>query len=102
MNAIDTNHRRNDLHMEEKYPILVWPVTASHAEGHEARMVLAAAKRVQEHLNQRPTALIFPFERNDHDDVLAYNHVPPKRVFTIKTQYKFIGRMKPRQFSLDE
>jgi hypothetical protein len=32
----------------------------------------------------------------------SYNHVPLKRAFTVQATYKFIGKLKPRQFPLDE
>ena len=32
----------------------------------------------------------------------SYNHIPTKRVFTVQATYKFIGKLKPRQFRLDE
>lgn len=32
----------------------------------------------------------------------SYNHVPPTRAFAVKATYKFIGKLKPRQFPLDE
>lgn len=30
------------------------------------------------------------------------NHVPIKPAFTVQATYKFIGKLKPRQFPLDE
>ena len=32
----------------------------------------------------------------------SYNHVPLKRAFTVQATYTFIGKLKPRQFPLDE
>jgi len=32
----------------------------------------------------------------------SYNHVPPKPAFTVQATYKFIGKLKPRRFPLDE
>ena len=29
---------------------------------------------------------------------MEYNHVPPKRVFTVETTYKYMGRMKPKPY----
>ena len=78
---------------------LGWSSEASQAQGTEAFKVLAAAQKVQQHLDEQPTVLIL---RMEGDDALSYNHVAPKRVFSVKTQYKYIGRMKPRQFPLDE
>lgn len=33
---------------------------------------------------------------------LSYNHVPAKPTFSVQATYKFIGKLKPRQFPLDE
>lgn len=81
------------------YPAQAWSGSASRAEGPEAYQVLEAWQRVQQHLGERPTVL---FLRVEGDDALPYNHIAPKRVFSVNAQYKFIGRMKPRQFPLDE
>lgn len=32
----------------------------------------------------------------------SYNHVPLKPAFTVQATYKFIGKLKPRRFPLDE
>ena len=32
----------------------------------------------------------------------SYNHVPLKPAFTVQATYKFIGKLKPRQFPVDE
>ena len=32
----------------------------------------------------------------------TYNHIPLKPAFTVQATYKFIGKLKPRQFPLDE
>ena len=32
----------------------------------------------------------------------SYNHIPVKPAFTVQATYKFIGKLKPRQFPLDE
>lgn len=32
----------------------------------------------------------------------SYNHVPSKSVFSVRATYKFTGKLKPRQFPLDE
>lgn len=33
---------------------------------------------------------------------LSYSHVPAKPAFSVQATYKFIGKLKPRQFPLDE
>ena len=32
----------------------------------------------------------------------SYSHIPTKRAFSVQATYKFIGKLKPRQFPLDE
>jgi hypothetical protein len=32
----------------------------------------------------------------------SYNHIPTKQAFSVQATYKFIGKLKPRQFPLDE
>ena len=36
------------------------------------------------------------------DDELTYDPVPPKKVFTVRVKYRFVGRMKPMPYQLDE
>jgi len=78
---------------------LAWSRDASHAQGPEAFKILEAAQRVQRHLNETATVLVLHI---DGDDALTYDHIAPKRAFTVKGRYKFTGRIKPRQFPLDE
>jgi hypothetical protein len=35
-------------------------------------------------------------------DEISYSHVPAKPAFSVRATYKLIGRLKPRQFPLDE
>ena len=32
----------------------------------------------------------------------SYKHIPVKPAFSVRATYKFIGKLKPRQFPLDE
>ena len=32
----------------------------------------------------------------------SYNHIPIKTAFSVQATFKFIGKLKPRQFPLDE
>ena len=32
----------------------------------------------------------------------SYNHIPVKPAFSVQATYKFIGKLKPRQFPLDD
>ena len=79
---------------------LAWSNSASRAESDEAYKVLEAVQKAQQHLDERPTAVILRIEHED--EASTYNHVTAKRVFSVRTQYKLIGRMKPRQIPRDE
>jgi len=37
-------------------------------------------------------------ERED----LSYSHIPPKPAFSVKATYRFVGKLKPRQFPVDQ
>jgi hypothetical protein len=44
-------------------------------------------------------------EETDDDsilDVFSLNRVPPKRTYTMKVRYKFVGRGKPMPYELDD
>jgi hypothetical protein len=76
----------------------IWDNEVSQAQGPEAGQVLAQRQEAVYRWNQQATVLIFHIEKSED---FSYNHVPPKRVFSVKTQYKHVGKMKPRQFPLD-
>jgi hypothetical protein len=72
---------------------------ASYAQSQEARMVLAAEKEARQHWNGRTEALIGDIQSAED---FSYNHISPRQVSSVKCQYKYVGRMKPRLFALDE
>lgn len=41
-------------------------------------------------------------EDDEIPDVFSLNRVPPKRVYTKRVRYKFVGRMKPMPYDLDD
>ncbi len=41
-------------------------------------------------------------EDDEIPDVFSLNRVPPKRVYTMRVSYKFVGRMKPMTYDLDD
>ena len=71
----------------------------SYAQSQEARMVLAAENDARRHWNGRTEALIGDVPSAAD---ISYNHISPRQVSSVKCQYKYVGRMKPRLFALDE
>lgn len=82
-----------------RYQPPIWDNEVSQAQGPEAVQVLAQRQGAVHHWNQQARVLILHIEKSED---FSYNHVAPKRVFSVKTQYKHIGKMKPRPFPLGE
>jgi len=72
---------------------------ASHAQGLEARKVSEAVSELWRHWNDRTEVLVADTESSEP---FSYNHVVPRQVLCVKTHYKYVGRIKPRLFPLDE
>jgi hypothetical protein len=81
------------------YLALVLPNNFSYAQSQEARQVCEAAERVQQHWNKRAEALIADVQSTED---FSYNRLSLRPVSSVKCQYKYIDRMHPRQFPLDE
>jgi hypothetical protein len=78
---------------------LVLPNNFSYAQSQEARQVSEAAERVQQHWNERAEVLMTDAQSTED---FSYTHLSPRPVSSVKCQYKYVGRMNPRQFPLDE
>ncbi len=76
---------------------LVVPHNFSYAQSLEAQQVREAVARAQRHWNERA---LNTDEQSAED--LSYNHIALRSVTSVKCQYKYVGRMNPRQFPLDE
>lgn len=76
---------------------LVVPHNFSYAQSLEAQQVREAAVRAQRHWNERA---LNTDEQSAED--LSYNRIALRSVTSVKCQYKYVGRMTPRQFPLDE
>lgn len=72
---------------------------APFAQGSEGRKVLERAEEVARHWHQRAEVLLMP--RKEAGD-FSYQHVPPNRVFYVKTRYVYVGKGLPRPFDLDD
>jgi hypothetical protein len=71
----------------------------SYAQSREASMVLAAEKEARQHWSERTEALIGDIQSAED---FPYSHISPRHVSSVRCQYRYVGRMKPRQFPLDE
>jgi hypothetical protein len=74
--------------------MLVRSRDASHAQSAEAWKVW---ERVQ--LIQGDSYL---GEGAENDDAFSYKHITPKVLFSVTCQYRYVGKLKPRQFPLDD
>lgn len=72
---------------------------APQAQGIEGRKVFAKAEEVYRHWSERTEVLLMPREEADK---FSYEHVPPNRVFYVKTRYVYLGKGLPRPFDLDD
>jgi hypothetical protein len=76
------------------YLKLVWSNDTSSAQSIEA---LKVYEKVQESLEWRKrTKEMLSIETP------SYNHITPRQTLSVKCHYKYMGRMSPRQFPLDE
>ena len=73
--------------------------TAARGQSVESVKVIAAVQKLRtemtEHINNF-RALI------ESREELSYNHIPVKTAFSVQATYKFVGKLKPRQFPVDE
>lgn len=70
---------------------------ASDAQSTEGRKILENAKEAYRHWSERGEALVLHC-----DEVVSYEHVPPNRVFYVKTRYVYAGKGLPQSFDLDD
>jgi hypothetical protein len=96
------------------YPMLVWPSSASRAQGPEALKVSEALEKIrsealrqgmqeiQEALEKIRSEIWLSAQEIQNTEAPSYNHITPKPVLSVKCRYKFIGEMKPRHFPIDE
>lgn len=71
----------------------------TYAQGIEGSKVYAKAEEIFRHWNERAEVLLM--FREEADD-FSYEHVPPNRVFYVKTRYVYLGKGLPRPFDLDD
>lgn len=56
-------------------------------------------KSVYRHWNERAEVLVM---RREEADEFSYEHVPPNRMFYVKTRYVYVGKGFPQPFDLDD
>jgi hypothetical protein len=70
-----------------------------YAQGIEGRKISAKAEEVYRHWRERVEVLLMPRQETDE---FSYEHVPPNRMFYIKTRYVYVGKGLPQPLDLDE
>ena len=70
--------------------------TAVRGQSVESAGVIAALRNAQDNVGHRADSV---FEKSDD---LSYKRIPLKTLFSVQASYQFIGKLKPRQFPLDE
>ena len=73
--------------------------TAVRGQSPELAMVLATVRQLQGALAQDVENLRPTLEGVEDQ---SYNHISVRPVLSLRATYKYIGKIKPRQFPLDE
>jgi len=76
----------------------IWSASFSVSQGPDALQRDAQAMKAAAHWYERPT-LVLLFAQSDDP---TYQHVPLIPTHTIKTRYRYIGRIPAREYSLDD
>jgi hypothetical protein len=76
----------------------IWSSSASFTQGPDALQRDAQAWKAAAHWNERPTLVLLLAQRDD----FTYEHVLPLPTRTIKTRYRYVGRVAPREYPLDD
>lgn len=71
----------------------------SPGQSAEAAQLNAALLRLRAEVAENIDNLRALIQNNQE---LPYNHVPVKPAFTVQATYKYVGKLKPRRFPLDE
>jgi hypothetical protein len=77
-------------------------LSTAAGQGPEAMQLEEQARSASRQWQNRPSVVSIQSYQYDHDVLAAYRHIPLKQVMTVKTTYHFVGKHKPRKFSLDE
>ena len=73
--------------------------TAARGQSQESAKVFAAVGQLQLALTQHIESLRALVQGRDE---LSYSHIPLKPVFSVQAKFEYVGKLKPRQFPLDE
>jgi hypothetical protein len=76
----------------------IWAYSYSATQGPDAEESNVQAAKAAAHWSERPTLVLMVAASDD----FTYEHVPLLPSRTIKTRYRYIGRIPPRDYPLDE
>lgn len=65
----------------------------------EAGHLSALVDKALAHWSERAQALVAPIES---DDDLSYESLLPEPSFVVKVRYRFLGKLPPRRFDIDD
>lgn len=73
--------------------------TAAQGQSQELATVIATVDQLWRELTQHIESARSFIQGGEE---LSYNHIRIKSVFSVQATYQFVGKLKPRQFPLDE
>lgn len=76
-----------------------WWEHASRGSGPEANHLSALVEKALAHWSERAQVLVAPSESEDD---LSYEHLLPGESFVVKVRYRFMGKLPPRRFDIDD
>ena len=76
-----------------------WMERTSDGNGLEALRLSELVNEVFTHWSQRAEVLVASTES---DDDITYEHLLPRPHFVVRARFRMIGRLQPRQFTVDD
>jgi hypothetical protein len=74
--------------------------TAARGQSRESEKLVALVHQLQREMD--PYSYNMDISSTQALEDFSYNHIPVKPVFSIQATYRYIGKLKPRQFPLTE
>lgn len=72
---------------------------ASRGSGHEANRLAAIVDEALAHWSGTAQGLVAPIEFEDDP---SYESLLPRKSFVVNVRYRFIGKLQPRRFEIDD